>query len=174
MATKKKTIPWKRIRDEYVTTKASYRFLAAKYHVGRNQISDRAGEEHWQDLRSQFKATQKSAIEGAAEQAARMSAEIGLEALDKIAQVAMDAIPVIAAHIETAKNGNQLESSMSALRIAESVLRSVYGLETAGEKAKRLLDERKLALEERKASRGEENAGGGLVIRIDSGEDYAG
>lgn len=46
-----RNIDWIAIKNDYVYGDDSYRSLASKYEVSKNQISNRAQEEHWQELR---------------------------------------------------------------------------------------------------------------------------
>lgn len=165
-------INWDPIRQEYIQDQStSYRRLASKYGVSLSQIANVARAEDWVTARKQHRNAIGTAVE---EAAVAEAVDAGLAAVREIGEIARRSMERIEERIQDAGNGTQMEAAMGALRTALGVIRDAYGLETAGEKAKRLLDERKLALEEKKASRGEENAGGGLVIRIDSGEDFAG
>ena len=44
---------WSKIRNEYISTKTSYRKLAEKYGVHYKTIADRGKKENWEGLRSQ-------------------------------------------------------------------------------------------------------------------------
>ena len=44
---------WQAIRNEYITTKTSYRKLAEKYGVHYKSIADKGKKENWEGLRSQ-------------------------------------------------------------------------------------------------------------------------
>ena len=42
---------WIKIKNEYINTNISYRKLAEKYEVSKNQVANRAKYENWQELR---------------------------------------------------------------------------------------------------------------------------
>lgn len=44
-------VDWIKIKNEYINTQTSYRKLADKYKVSKNQISNRAITENWKELR---------------------------------------------------------------------------------------------------------------------------
>ena len=44
-------VDWIKIKNEYINTNISYRKLAEKYEVSKNQVANRAKDENWQELR---------------------------------------------------------------------------------------------------------------------------
>ena len=44
-------VDWIKIKNEYINTNISYRKLAEKYKVSKNQVANRAKDENWQELR---------------------------------------------------------------------------------------------------------------------------
>lgn len=69
---------WLKIKTEYITTDTSYRKLAEKYEVSKAQIYKIGGEEHWVELREQFRSkTIAKTVDKIVEKKARQAARVG-------------------------------------------------------------------------------------------------
>jgi hypothetical protein len=69
---------WLKIKTEYITTDISYRKLAEKYGVSKAQIYKIGGEEHWVELREQFRSkTIAKTVDKIVEKKARQAARVG-------------------------------------------------------------------------------------------------
>ena len=85
------SVDWTPIRNEYVTTKVSYRQLSEKYGVAIGNISKVSIREHWKEQREQFvqKAFKKAEEKAANKEANRLARLI--DATTKAIDVAMEA-----------------------------------------------------------------------------------
>lgn len=79
---------WTAIKTEYITTEASYRDLAQKYGVSRNQLGKVGKEEGWVELRRQHRDNKVSktvaAVEAAEANRARKMQTVANKLLNKI------------------------------------------------------------------------------------------
>ena len=73
-----KNIDWIAIKNEYISTNVSYRDLAEKYNISKNQISNKAQEEKWQELRKK--------------QRDKIGTKLGQKTADKIVKAEVDRI----------------------------------------------------------------------------------
>lgn len=69
---------WTKIKNEYINTNTSYRKLADKYNVSKNQIANRASTENWKTLRQK--------------QQDKIGTELGQKTAEKIIQTEVDRI----------------------------------------------------------------------------------
>ena len=85
------SVDWTPIRNEYVTTKVSYRQLSEKYGVAIGNISKVSIREHWKEQREQFvqKAFKKAEEKACNKEANRLARLI--TATTKAIDVAMEA-----------------------------------------------------------------------------------
>ena len=85
------SVDWTPIRNEYVTTKVSYRQLSEKYGVAIGNISKVSIREHWREQREQFvqKAFKKAEEKACNKEANRLARLI--TATTKAIDVAMEA-----------------------------------------------------------------------------------
>lgn len=69
---------WLKIKTEYITTDTSYRKLAEKYGIPKNQIAEAGKKEKWPELRVQFRdKTVTKTVEKIVEKKARQAAKVG-------------------------------------------------------------------------------------------------
>ena len=69
---------WLKIKTEYITTDTSYRKLAEKYGIPKNQIAEVGKKEKWPELRVQFRdKTVTKTVEKIVEKKARQAARVG-------------------------------------------------------------------------------------------------
>ena len=112
---------WRKIRNEYVRTDASYRALSAKYNVPMKCLARKARDERWVDLRKQAREKEATkTVEKIAEQRSNTRSAINEAALQllqafqgSIAAYQGDAIPPSA-----------IKDYGSALRSIQTVLES--------------------------------------------------
>lgn len=71
-------IDWIKIKNEYISTNISYRKLADKYGISKNQIANRATAENWQELRKK--------------QQDKIETKLGQKTVDKISEKESDRI----------------------------------------------------------------------------------
>lgn len=71
-------IDWIKIKNEYISTNISYRKLAEKYNISKNQIANRATAEKWQELRKK--------------QQDKIGTKLGQKTADKIVEEESDRI----------------------------------------------------------------------------------
>lgn len=82
-------VDWIKIKNEYINTNISYRKLADKYKVSKNQVANRAKDENWQELRKK----QRDKIE----------TKLGQKTADKIVDAEVDRIGRLLTSADTAQ-----------------------------------------------------------------------
>ena len=83
--------PWNKIRQEYITTGCSQRYLAKKYKISQSLVARRSKEENWIERRNQYITGVDSKVEQKAQdviidQTARLY-EATNKLLDKVFQL---------------------------------------------------------------------------------------
>ncbi|MBR6523464.1 MAG: hypothetical protein IKT39_02495 [Clostridia bacterium] len=82
-------VDWIKIKNEYINTNISYRKLAEKYEVSKNQVANRAKDENWQELRKV--------------QQDKIGTKLGQKTADKIVDAEVDRIGNLLTSADTAQ-----------------------------------------------------------------------
>ena len=94
---------WQAIKTEYITTKTSYRKLAAKYGVSATAIANKSKAENWLEQREQFlNKTFTKTVEVASKKQADRMARI-MDASDRLLEKLEKAIGELDMHLATHK-----------------------------------------------------------------------
>ena len=94
---------WQAIKTEYITTKTSYRKLAAKYGVSATAIANKSKAENWLEQREQFlNKTFTKTVEVASNKQADRMARI-MDASDRLLEKLEKAIGELDMHLATHK-----------------------------------------------------------------------
>lgn len=94
---------WQAIKTEYITTKTSYRKLAAKYGVSATAIANKSKAENWLEQREQFlNKTFTKTVEVASKKQADRMARI-MDASDRLLEKLEKAIGELDMHLTTHK-----------------------------------------------------------------------
>lgn len=89
---KKKKVNWDKIKNEYVTSRISYRNLAEKYNVSFSTLKDRAKREEWFKKRKEFRNKVDTKTTQKQEKIAESRAEVLEDIEQKILLVERDVI----------------------------------------------------------------------------------
>lgn len=89
---KKKKVNWDKIKNEYVTTRISYRDIAKKHNVPFQTLRDRAVKEKWFAKRKDFRNKVRTKTEQKQEKIAESRAEVLEDIEKKILLVERDVI----------------------------------------------------------------------------------
>lgn len=89
---KKKKANWDKIKNEYITSRISYRNLAEKYNVSFSTLKDRAKREEWFKKRKEFRNKVDTKTTQKQEKIAESRAEILEDIEQKILSVERDVI----------------------------------------------------------------------------------
>lgn len=89
---KKKKVNWDKIKNEYITSRISYRDLAEKYNVPFQTLRDRAVKEKWFAKRKDFRNKVGTKTEQKQEKIAESRAEVLEDIEQKILEVERDVI----------------------------------------------------------------------------------
>lgn len=186
---KKGEVDWTPIRNEYVTTKVTYRQLSEKYGVALGNISKVSVREHWREQRERFvQKAYKKAEEKAANMEANRLARL-ITATTKAIDVAMEAFEddkqfnryIITEGIgggatETSErefskvDTKALKDLTSVLKDLTGLMRDFYNIPTPAQAEAQRIAAARLELEKKKAEADTPDDGIEVVIKGEAEE----
>lgn len=173
MASAKK-IDWEKIRTEYITTKRSYRDLAAKYDMSRRTIECKAKKEDWPRLRGEYKGNIVADSVAVYElQAAQTTAAVMVDiqkAITKLSKIVDKAIDMQAESQDP--DVNKVYKLASTVKCLAEAHRNAFDLPTYAERQQAEIAARRLQLESMKANQEKDkNAPKEVRLSFDGGSD---
>lgn len=162
-----KEIDWLIIKEEYVTTKISYKKLAEKHKVRYNTLTERAAAEGWVQERVRYREElEEKTLEELKRKTARKNAKQRIKESKKVNEVSsklLDKVLIIAEKITTAK---ELKALTDALLNIQK-LKGIKSDEDMKEQAART--NAYLHSIEKDVDKGPQN----ITVVIEGNEDYA-
>ena len=173
---KRREIPWKEIREEYVAHGGSYRELGTKYGIPFTQIGRRGRQENWTELRA---AADYKAMTETISRASRARARANLDALKnlnlltaKLRNYCEEMLDDPTQRGKVLSSGRDWDGLAGMLERIEGIERRMMDIQSEAERRAEKREEKKLRLSEKKASVAE----GPQEIRVvmANGDDFAG
>lgn len=153
---------WEVIKNEYVTTKASYSELGAKYGIPKSTIAKHGNRERWVDERARFGT---KIYQDALDQAH----ETCVDHLGDVRQAAERSAALILARLSDGEQAGEMSSSelrnyTASLKELDRLLRDYYNVPTPGEAEARRINGERLEMERRKLEA--DRVDGGVRIEL--------
>lgn len=189
-------IDWNALQVEYVTGKLSLKKLAAKYGISENTLENRSRKERWSEQRRKYngKVTAKAVARAGARETRRLRSlqSSASKMCTQIEKLMKDAEKQLFTHVAVVGMGDgvsqieavQLEvvddkkllNLTKAMKEATGVMRDLYGISTAAQKAQMEMAREELELKKRaqaaKEKAGEPVEGIDVVFKDDELEEY--
>lgn len=189
-------IDWNALQVEYVTGKISLKKLAEKHGISENTLENRSRKEKWSEQRRKYrgKVTAKAVARAGARETRRLSSlqSSASKMCTQIEKLMKDAENQLFTHVAVVGTGDgcseieavkldvvddrKLLNLTKAMKEATGVMRDLYGIATAAEKAHLEMAREELELKKRaqeaKEKAGEAVEGVDVVFKNGTLEDY--
>lgn len=172
---KRREIPWKEIREEYVAHGGSYRELGTKYGIPFTQIGRRGRQENWTELRAaaDYKAMTETVL-----RASKARARANLEALKnlnlltaKLRNYCEEMLDDPTQRGKVLSSGRDWDGLAGMLERIEGIERRMLDVQSEADRRAEEREKKKLRLQEIKAEQGE----GPKEIKVvmENGDEFA-
>lgn len=189
-------IDWNALQVEYVTGKISLKKLAEKYGISENTLENRSRKEKWSDQRRKYngKVTAKAVARAGARETRRLRSlqSSASKMCSQIEKLMKDAEKQLFTHVAVVSAGDgkskieavklevvddhKLLNLTKAMKEATGVMRDLYGLSTAAQRAQLEMAREELELKKRaqaaKEKAGEAVEGIDVVFGNETLEEY--